>query len=54
MLTHPEIWVWGSYNFKKMSVSLTVDSVSTWMDGWMARYGDGCRQGCDKDTCNQD
>ena len=22
------------------------------MDGWMARHGDRCRQGCDEDTCN--
>ena len=24
------------------------------MDGWMARHGDGCRQGCDEDNCNLD
>ena len=24
-----------------------------YMDGWMARHGDGCRQGLDEDTGNQ-
>ena len=26
---------------------------SIFRKGWMARHGDGCRQGCDEDTCDK-